>query len=65
MTLNDFKRYFPEYLWLTVAVFGAAEAVHATIKYGMIRDTFIFYIIVVVSIVMYFFRRRLRMGKSD
>ncbi len=59
------KDQFPEMLWLCVAIFGFIEAVHATYYHGFGRETIIFYIMVPVSVLMYFFRRRLRRSKSE
>jgi len=58
--LQNVKEYFPEYLWLSVAVLGSIVAIHATVVQGAIRQTFIFYIIVATSFFMYWVRRKLR-----
>ncbi len=62
---NKIKKQFPEMMWLCVAIFGFLESIHATYTHGFVRETFIFYVIVPVSILMYFFRRRLRLSKPD
>jgi hypothetical protein len=61
---EKFKQQFPEMLWLSSAIFGFLASIHATYYHGLVRDTYIFYIIVPVSAIMYFFRRQLRRSKS-
>jgi 4-hydroxybenzoate polyprenyltransferase len=51
--------FIVELIWLALSIFSFVSGVYTTIKLG-ISESYLFFIISVISILMYFYRKMLR-----
>lgn len=54
-----------EIVWGIIAVMALIAMIHAYIRGGFYKDTYIFFIICATSVMMYFFRRNQRKQKKQ
>ncbi|HEY9123462.1 MAG TPA: hypothetical protein PK252_10095 [Bacteroidales bacterium] len=53
-----------EYVWLSLAIFCIAAAIHQTFKLGF-SESYVFFIFAVMAFLIYYIRRTLRLAKKD
>jgi hypothetical protein len=58
------KLPLPEIAWLTAAVLSFATALHSSLHKG-IRESLLLYLILALSLFMFFLRRQLRLRKNS
>lgn len=61
--MSKIFRLILEYTWLGVAVLSLGAGVHKTYKTGF-GESYLFFIIVFISILMYMFRRHMRKSQD-
>ena len=62
--MSKLFRKILEYAWLAVAIFSVIAAVHKTYRQGF-AESYPFYIITFISILMFFFRRYTRKNNTQ
>jgi hypothetical protein len=53
-----------ETVWLIVAILSIVAGIHKTYTDGGFRESYLFFIISLISFLMFFFRRRMRMNED-
>jgi hypothetical protein len=53
-----------EYLWLVIALFSLGVGIHKTINHGF-KDSILFFLFVVVALLMWFLRKKLRENEEN
>jgi hypothetical protein len=62
--MNKRAAHFLEYLWLGLGVITLATGIYETLRSGF-SDSYLFFIMTVISLFMYSYRRRLRKSREN
>lgn len=57
--MSNNKAKAMEYLWIGIAVLSLGVGIHKTINHGF-DDSWLFYIFVIVALLMWFLRKKMR-----
>ncbi len=61
--MSKIFRLILEYTWLGVAILSIGAGIHKTYRFGF-QESYLFFVISFISVLMYMFRRYVRISQS-